>query len=59
MEKPASATPENPDHTKALEHIREALRDLKFGEVTITVQDGVVIQIERLERIRLRRTRQA
>jgi hypothetical protein len=38
----------------ALEHIREALRGLRFGLVSIVVQDGVVIQIERTERKRLR-----
>ncbi|MGQ0636627.1 MAG: YezD family protein [Planctomycetaceae bacterium] len=35
--------------------ITEALRGLKFGQVTITVQDGVVVQIERLERTRMKR----
>jgi hypothetical protein len=38
----------------ALEHIRDALRGLRFGLVSIIVQDGVVIQIERTERKRLR-----
>jgi hypothetical protein len=38
----------------ALEHIRDALRGLRFGLVSIVVQDGVVIQIERTERKRLR-----
>ena len=35
-------------------HIRDALRGLKFGLVSIVVQDGVVIQIERTDRRRLR-----
>jgi hypothetical protein len=38
----------------AIDHIRDALRGLKFGLVSIVVQDGVVIQIERTERRRLR-----
>ena len=38
-----------------LQRIAEALRGLKFGQVTVTVQDGVVVQIERLERTRLPR----
>jgi hypothetical protein len=38
-----------------MEQIRQALRGLRFGEVAIVVQDGVVIQIERTERTRLRR----
>ena len=42
------------DH--ALEHIRQALAGLKFGHVAIIVQDGVVVQVERTERRRLRRS---
>jgi hypothetical protein len=45
--------PDPLDH--AMEQIRLALRGLRFGEVAIVVQDGVVIQIERTERTRLRR----
>jgi hypothetical protein len=39
----------------ALSHIQEALRGLRFGQVTVTVQDGVVVQLERIERKRLPR----
>lgn len=38
-----------------LEHINEALRGLRFGTVTVIVQDGVVIQIDRTEKKRLQR----
>jgi hypothetical protein len=38
----------------AIDHIRDALRGLKYGLVSIVVQDGVVIQIDRTERRRLR-----
>jgi hypothetical protein len=38
-----------------LEHIRQALSGLQFGEVSIIVQDGVVVQVERIERKRFRR----
>ena len=38
----------------SLEQIREALRGLKYGIVSIIVQDGVVVQIERTEKRRLR-----
>jgi hypothetical protein len=38
----------------ALEHIRDALRGLRYGNVSIVVQDGVVVQIERTEKRRLR-----
>jgi hypothetical protein len=40
----------------ALQHIHEALRGLRFGTVTVIVQDGVVIQIDRTEKKRLRRS---
>jgi hypothetical protein len=37
-----------------LDRVRDALRDLRFGTVTIVVQDGVVVQIDRTEKHRLR-----
>jgi hypothetical protein len=37
----------------ALSLIEQALRGLRFGYVTVIVQDGVVIQIERTEKTRL------
>jgi hypothetical protein len=40
---------------EALTYIREALRGLEYGEISVIVQDGLVIQIERTERKRLRR----
>jgi len=39
--------------TQVLERIRDALRGLRFGEVTVIVQDGVVVQVERTEKLRL------
>jgi len=42
---------------QAFEQIRKNLRGLRFGSVTITVQDGLVVQIERTERTRLVRPR--
>ena len=38
----------------ALEGIRQALSNLQFGTVTVVVQDGVVVQVERTEKIRVR-----
>jgi hypothetical protein len=40
-------------HPPALERIEEALRGLRFGSVLAIVQDGVVVQIERTEKLRL------
>lgn len=38
----------------SLEQIGGALRGLKFGNVNVIVQDGVVVQIDRTEKVRLR-----
>jgi hypothetical protein len=56
LREPSSAAP-NPDvdPEAVVPQITEALRGLKFGQVTITVHDGLVVQIERLERTRLKR----
>ena len=43
-----------PDREPDLAQIREALRGLKFGTVNIIVQDGVVVQIDRTEKRRVR-----
>jgi hypothetical protein len=42
---------------EALIQIRDSLRGLRFGSVNIIVQDGVVIQIDRTEKRRLRGNR--
>jgi hypothetical protein len=36
------------------EQIRESLRGLRYGSVEIIVQDGVIVQIERIEKRRTR-----
>jgi hypothetical protein len=41
------------DMEASLTEIRGVLRGLRFGSVTIIVQDGVVVQIDRLEKRRL------
>ena len=42
-------------HRVALGHVEDALRGLQYGTVTIIVQDGVVVQVERTERRRFQR----
>jgi hypothetical protein len=37
-----------------LARVRESLSGLRFGTVTIVVQDGVIVQIDRTEKHRLR-----
>ncbi len=38
-----------------LELVKQALAGLKFGEVTIAVHDGEIVQVERTEKFRTRR----
>lgn len=40
------------DDNKQLEAIAKAIQNLEFGEVHITIQDGVIVQINRLEKQR-------
>jgi hypothetical protein len=42
-----------------LREIAASLRGLRFGSVNILVQDGVIIQIDRTEKKRLRTRREA
>jgi hypothetical protein len=52
---PERASSDRPTREQEEMHqVREALRGLRFGTVTIIVQDGVVVQIDRLEKRRLR-----
>ena len=42
--------------TEALDVIARALRDLRFGQVTVVIHDGRVVQVERVEKHRLKDT---
>lgn len=44
---------EQKDTEQALEAVRLALENLKFGSVEVTVHEGKVVQIERKEKVRL------
>ena len=47
---------QTPDHERsreALARISAALRGLRYGTVTVVVQDGIVVQVERTEKFRL------
>ncbi len=39
---------------EALAEVRKLVGDIKYGSVTLVVQDGVVVQIERQEKIRIK-----
>lgn len=43
---------------KALALIQDAIRGVRYGEITIVLQDGLVVQIERSEKVRLLTRRQ-
>jgi len=53
-ENPASSQSSEQELQSSLDQIGGALRGLKFGSVNVIVQDGVVIQIDRTEKVRLR-----
>lgn len=60
MQKPLIEPPQAPARDPrsldpVLEHVRQALSGLQYGEVSVVVQDGVVVQVERIERRRFRR----
>jgi hypothetical protein len=38
----------------SLDEVREALRGLRYGSVLVIVQDGVIVQLDRTEKRRLR-----
>jgi len=42
-----------------LREVAASLRGMRFGSVTIVVQDGVIIQIDKTEKRRLRNRRDA
>lgn len=50
---------ERRSHTERQERdwqlIRQAIEQIRFGTITIHVQDGVIVQIDRLEKQRLNR----
>jgi len=50
------AAPSNDTWSADLEKlVRDALRSIRYGAVTLVVQDGVVIQVDKSEKIRLGR----
>lgn len=53
------ARPEPASAGRVLDRVCEALHGLRYGEVTVIVQDGVIVQIERTDRLRLERGRKA
>ena len=52
---PSAVRPDDSYTTHALGRVREALSGLRYGEVTVIVQDGVIVQVERTEKLRLQK----
>ena len=46
----------NPVHSPdaVLDQIRQAIKGIRFGEIRVVIQDYLVVQIERVEKQRLR-----
>jgi hypothetical protein len=41
-------------HNEIMKHVQEILSEIKYGSVTLVVQDGKVVQIEKNEKIRIK-----
>lgn len=54
MQRTVSAGPSEQWSRELEVKIREALREIRYGTVTLVVQDSRVIQIDKNEKIRLR-----
>jgi hypothetical protein len=48
------AAERGPSRDAEIERIRAAVKGIRFGEVRVIIQDGLVVQIERIEKERLR-----
>ena len=53
-ESQSMSNPEDTRRKQEMAAIEHALRGLRFGSVNLIVQDGILIQIDRLEKNRLR-----
>ena len=42
------------DRDHEIEQIRRAVKGIRFGEVRVIIQDGLIVQIERVEKQRIR-----
>lgn len=38
----------------SIEQVRTAVQGIRYGEVRVIIQDGVIVQIERVEKQRIR-----
>jgi hypothetical protein len=54
MEKPSPPIEQNAPPALPLSEIEAAIRSVRYGVVQIIIQDGVVVQIDKTEKQRLR-----
>lgn len=48
------ATDPSRDGEIGMEQVRVAVKTIRYGEVRVVIQDGVIVQIDRIEKQRLR-----
>jgi hypothetical protein len=56
-ERPIAHASDDSSREQELAQVREALAGLSYGEVSIIVQDGVIVQIVRTEKRRIRKAK--
>ena len=44
----------SPARDFGLDQVRKAVKGIQYGEVRVIIQDGLIVQIERVEKQRLR-----
>ena len=49
-----SPSKNNTNYIASIERILETIDKIKFGSVTLIIQDGVIVQIDRHEKIRIK-----
>lgn len=49
----SKSVPPDQKEELAIEQVRKALKGLRFGTVTLVVQDGIVIQVDRMSKSRI------
>lgn len=55
MKKAESLKVLSEEQDEILQHIRRALRDIKFGSLELIIHDSKVVQIERKEKMRFQK----
>jgi hypothetical protein len=53
-DEPGGRVNESADRESVLDWLRTAVEGIRYGEVRVIIQDGVIVQIERVEKQRFR-----